>query len=553
MNVYFTFVFEEPHHNRLVDLALAVTCARQSGYNPVVYTNLALNLPATFVPTECKPTRLWTTRKFATYALAPDGDPYLHIDSDVFLLRPLPLWFLNSPLFVQTDHEPKEWYGHVDLFPDEWKTKFMPNPWRAMCMGVFGGDPALVRAYAAFSELASPECAGKWRGHVISEQATLGRFVQDHGVRVASLSPTLDRFPEGYQHLMARKDSPAARRWVERTLRDRDPDLAATLLPDRGPAVLFTAPKITAGTVRRFYQGTQPKRNEQLTRVEPEVVTVTMGAGGLGDCIALTDLERAARSQGREARVYANSPHWDALMEHCPGHRPRKFSWSFDALHEIGTHGAGNGHVIQRIRRLCGLHVHPVPSGSLEPKGKVGRIKNRVCFHFEPSPGWSAEQSRSHHPRARKLSPRVRAELLALVDQLPHNFTYIEVGGRPLLQHPLVEDGTGRPLEDTIRLMAECEYHVGIDSGPMHLATALGLKVICILNFPDPDKLMLPVLVSTNIDEAWLYPQNVHLHQDVDSPHIPLADRKSLLLALQGEVYPYWSTDVASQLEGEMQ
>lgn len=551
MKAHFTFIYEKPHPNRLVDLALAVTCAKQAGYDPVVYTNLDLPWLPAVVPVEYKPTKLWTRRKFEVYGMAPDGEPYLHLDSDVFLLKPLPIWLLNAPLFVQTDNEPKEWYGNIDEFPDDWKLRFMPNPWRAMCMGIFGGNPELVRRYAAFAEEGAAECEGKWKGHTISEQAALGRFVQVTGSRTACLSATLDYLPSGYRHLMAKKNAPDVRRWVERELRERDPELADQVLPIL--CARLVTPGITAGTVRNFYQNTPPRKGDFPVQVNPEAVTITVGAGGLGDCVVLSDLERTARQQGKEARVHTDSPHWWSLMAHVPGHKDRKFSWEFDALHEARHRGAGNGHIIQRIQRLCGLHVHPVPQGCIVPKGKVERLKNRICLHFEPSPGWAAEQGRTRHPRARRLAPQTRIELVSLIEQLPSDFSFVEVGWNPVLKHPRVEDATGRSLEETIRLMAECEYHIGIDSGPMHLATALGLKVICLINFPHPDALMLPVLVSTNIDEAWLYPQNVHVHQDVDSPHIPRATRNNLLRALQGGVYPYWSTEVASQLEEEMQ
>ena len=562
MRAHFTFVYDKPHPNRVVDLALAVTCASASGYTPRVHTNLT-DLVRGFgvdaVPVECTPTKLWTRRKFGSYLSAPDGEPYLHLDSDVFLFKPLPLWLVNAPLFVQTDNEPKEWYGNIDAMPDAWKIRFMPAPWRAMCMGIFGGNPTLVRAYAAFAIEAAGECEGKWRGHVISEQAVLGRFVQDYCFinppRVASLCSKLDVFPEGYRHLMSKKNDPDVRRWVEQKLWEMNPDLAAALLPGRGPTVI--APhytQVTVGDVRRFYKDVEPRKGEQITRVQPEAVTLTSGALGLGDCVVLSDIERTAKQNGSTAWTYCGSPHWRGLMEHCPAHVDRKFSWSFDVLHEAWHNGAGSGHIIQRIQRLCGFHVHPVPQGFIVPIGAaVEKIPKRVCLHFEPSQGWSEEQSRTRHPRARKLYPRTRIELESLIDKLPPEYSFIEFGRAPVLSSPRIENGTGKPLAETIRLMAECEYLIGIDSGPMHLATALGLKVICVINFPHPNKLMLPVLVSTTVDEAWLYPQNVHLHQDADSPHIPLATRANFLRALQGDVYPYWDTDVASLLEDEIQ
>lgn len=562
MKAHITFCYStEVPPNRVADLALCVACLRAQGCLPQVHTNFLPRflkeeeLVFTAMPTAAdKP---WTVRKFRTYAAAPDGEPYLHVDSDVFLTTPLPQWLLRAPIFVQTDNEPEEWYAGIRDLPPEWKQDHMPAPWRAMNVGVFGGDPALVRGYAEMALKGAPACAKLARGHVISEQAVLGRFVQDRGVRVASLMSTLNDPPQGYWHLMSKKDEPEVRAEVERRLWKLDPDAAMTLGLRSQPENFYIGlpEKITASTVRKFYKDRKPRRGQQIHRLDPAGVTITTEVFGLGDCVALSDIERTARQQGTAAWTSCVSPHWHALMKHCPGHQDRKHPWSYDLLHGVWQYGLGNGHIIQRAQRLCGLHVHPVPRGFILPAGgKVNRVPGRVCLHFEPSQGWASEQRLKVHPRARALYPATKEALFSTLLSLSKHQSMIEVGSARHLNYPWIEDGTGVPLEQTIRLMAECEFFIGIDSGPMHLATALGLKVVCIINFPHPDRVMLPVLVSSGIGDEWLYPQNVHLHQDVStSLHMPQATGPNLIAALQGEVYPYWRTDVASELEEEIQ
>jgi hypothetical protein len=55
-----------------------------------------------------------------------------------------------------------------------------------------------------------------------------------------------------------------------------------------------------------------------------------------------------------------------------------------------------------------------------------------------------------------------------------------------------VEDFTGQPIEWTIPRMAQCEYSLGIMSGPLHIVAALGLRCIAVINFPSALEICLP-------------------------------------------------------------
>jgi hypothetical protein len=104
-----------------------------------------------------------------------------------------------------------------------------------------------------------------------------------------------------------------------------------------------------------------------------------------------------------------------------------------------------------------------------------------------------------------------------------------------------VGNWTGLPLEQSIRNMATCQYFIGILSGPLHLAIALGLKVINI-NFPAPSRIYLPVLKDIDLVETeWLYPQSVLLHQDGEGELVARFSLTNLERAINGDLYPYWS------------
>jgi hypothetical protein len=76
----------------------------------------------------------------------------------------------------------------------------------------------------------------------------------------------------------------------------------------------------------------------------------------------------------------------------------------------------------------------------------------------------------------------------------------------------------------------------------MHLAAALGLKIVGIINFPDPARIFLPVLKDINlVESSWLYPQSVLLHQDGEGELVARFSLLNLERAIAGELYPYWS------------
>jgi len=90
--------------------------------------------------------------------------------------------------------------------------------------------------------------------------------------------------------------------------------------------------------------------------------------------------------------------------------------------------------------------------------------------------------------------------------------------------------------------MATGEWFLGIISGPMHVATALGLRGIVIINFPKPQKIFLPTVVSCGqIEEEWFPPQHVFLHQDGEGPLVKRSTFDNIKRAFNGEIYPFWN------------
>jgi hypothetical protein len=295
-----------------------------------------------------------------------------------------------------------------------------------------------------------------------------------------------------------------------------------------------------------FYKKIPDRTTLKKRRFTP-THTLTNAAGGLGDTLILTDICKAS---GGTVPVYSQSRHFPVLMDLNPYYNKNlKTTPEFlDAPTAIVTYDGGNGHFTQRLRRLYGLKVDDKPQCQIQVKGV--QKKERVILHFDA--GTHADWQRQHiHPRARMLYPQNKAIIEKFIKANPQ-FEYIEVG-----QNPEGIKGAIRPPEPDVKSMimtiASAKYFIGIISGPYHVATALGLKVITVINFPDPTAIFLPTLKPiTQVEMEWFYPQNVHLHQDGEGKQVKRFSLNNLERAFAGDIYPYWSDEFLNLIHEEI-
>ena len=257
----------------------------------------------------------------------------------------------------------------------------------------------------------------------------------------------------------------------------------------------------------------------------------TTSVYGLGDTVILTDLAR------RHIPVFSASPCFDPLMRLNPG-----YTQSFDHRKCIDNSrliynfDCGNGHYIQRLQRAFGLSVIDLPEGSISVD--MPKVKGRVVMHWEA--GKHQEWQFKHvHPQARILYAQNRAIIEQFIKD-HQELEFIEIGKSASIKG--AEHQRDLLLFDTISLISSAEYFIGITSGPMHLAAAMGVRSVIVVNFPDADKMLYPTICDNGqVESEWHYPQNVHLHQDNEGPLVPRFSLKNLERAFAGEVYPYWS------------
>lgn len=259
---------------------------------------------------------------------------------------------------------------------------------------------------------------------------------------------------------------------------------------------------------------------------------------GLGDTMMLTDLPAAAAKQAKHWQSFSSSRHFLPLMSFNPYYQDVKDkAYLMNAPDLVRQYDCGNGHYLQRLRRVFGLKIEDRPSGFLYWHGQRNRV--RVILHFDPGVHvqW---QRKVLHKRARMIYTETREALKAFVASRP-TWSFVEVGDNPLRIEGTEYRGTDTTV-GLVNLIASGEWFIGVMSGPMHVATALGLKCVVIVNFPKAEKIFLPTLAVTGqVEEEWMYPQNVHLHQEGDGPLVKRATADNLNRAFDGELYPYWS------------
>lgn len=299
--------------------------------------------------------------------------------------------------------------------------------------------------------------------------------------------------------------------------------------------------------ILRYYRGVTPKKLLPLRPYNGD--TLTSVCQGLGDTVMLTDVVAAGAKQGKPRSVFSPSQHFLQLMSFNQYYKDNKEKgYCLNAPDLVRLYDSGNGHYLQRLRRVMELEVEDKPHGFIHWHGM--RNRQKVIMHFDPGvhANW---QRKAIHKQARMIYPETRKALEAFIASKP-GWEFIEVGNKPLLLKGSKHAATANTVS-LVNTIATGEWFIGIMSGPMHVATALGLRCVVIINFPKPEKIFLPTLVTTGqVEEEWFYGQNVHLHQDGEGPLVKRCTSDNLKRAMDGGLYPYWSDKYLSLIHEQL-
>lgn len=204
---------------------------------------------------------------------------------------------------------------------------------------------------------------------------------------------------------------------------------------------------------------------------------------------------------------------------------------------DIQTHIKTGGHFLQKVQKILGLTIQEIPKPKLTTD--IATIKNRVVMTFDR--GAHGANQTHLHPRPRLLYPEHQESIQQFINQNKNKYEFIEVGKNKSILYN-IEDKTNLGIKATAEIIASCDFFFGMHNGLMHIAAGLDKKSIIIVNFPEVNHLVLPMLKrSSHPDMDWLYPQNVHLHQDGSSILVPHLSYTNIQLAFDGEIYPFFT------------
>lgn len=260
---------------------------------------------------------------------------------------------------------------------------------------------------------------------------------------------------------------------------------------------------------------------------------------GIGDVVVINQLLFEDINKRSNIHIYAYSQKFIDIIKF------NKFSNSnfFDQNTPIAyrtevleDYNLGSGHLIQKMRRFFKLPIFSKPKSFLETG--LQKTKNKIGLHLSVGP--SAGELNRLHPQARQIYTHNLEIIQKFINDHP-NYEFVEFGGHTsgLIN---CKNLCGASLDASIQELSTCEYFIGLNSGFMNLAACFDIKSIIIINIPNTSEdVILPVLKDIRIpDMNWLYPQNVHLHQDIESEMVPLFTYDNLKKAINGEVYPFW-------------
>lgn len=171
----------------------------------------------------------WAFGKLLAYqAAAKQGEPFLHIDDDVFLFKPFRKEILEAPIVAQCV-EPFCYYrSSLKMLPPRMRNRVLPeSSWRAYNLGVVGGSDTQFlgryadRAVRFAEELSQLRESTGWHNTVF-EQAMFGKVVFDERRVVTCVLKggynNQQAESIGFTHLMQAKGFPGIGARVARTL-----------------------------------------------------------------------------------------------------------------------------------------------------------------------------------------------------------------------------------------------------------------------------------------------------------------------------------------------
>ena len=299
--------------------------------------------------------------------------------------------------------------------------------------------------------------------------------------------------------------------------------------------------------IQKFYSSVDDKFVPLRNKLPQNLFLFTIN-GGIGDSLVLF-LFKEENENTKNIKTFYNTvvanelKKYNEYMYSIIDNRPKNTRSLF--VCEIQDKIRYPGHFIQNIQYCLGLPIQDIPRPLLNNLTET--VKNRVVMTFDR--GAHGQFQTNIHPKPRILYDEHKIVIEKFIKNNSHKYEFIEVGKTSSNIKGDI-DKTNLGIEKTAELIGSCEYFFGIHNGLMHIAAAFQKKSIIIVNFPKAHEIVLPMLKRTDYpDMDWLYPQNVHLHQDEDSYLVPKLCYESITKAFDGHVYPYYNESYITEIK----
>lgn len=258
---------------------------------------------------------------------------------------------------------------------------------------------------------------------------------------------------------------------------------------------------------------------------------------GLGDATIMTSI---TNQNIKNLNIFSPNKHWQTLCKF--NEKLNKFNQaeSYIRTELLEFLDLGNGHLSQRLQRAFGLNIERIPKPYLNINNNFK--KGKIALHFSTGPS-AFDLLEKGFKEPRQLQDNAKVEIEKFINN--SNYEFVEFGGKQVFDNEKVKNFTGTSIEDSIKELSECEFFIGLNSGFMSLAAAMSIKSIIIVNVPEVHNLYLPVIKDYwEEDMNWLYPQNVHLHQNGENELVKSVTEFNIYKAINGEIYPFWNNEL---------
>jgi len=263
---------------------------------------------------------------------------------------------------------------------------------------------------------------------------------------------------------------------------------------------------------------------------------------GVGDSVVINQLLFEDINKRSNVHINAYSNKLFDILKFNPFAKSNFFDVTASTSYRtevLEDYDLGSGHLIQKMRKFFQLPIFNKPKSFLITG--LEKNKNKIGIHLGVGPSAGELNRLNNYPR------QIYQHNIEIIQKFINDHPdceFVEFGGHTVgLEN--CKNLCGSSLETSILELSTCEYFIGLNSGFMNLAACFDIKSIIIINIPiNSSDVVLPILKDIRMpDMNWLYPQNVHLHQDNHSDMVPLFNYENLKKAIDGDIYPFWSDD----------